>query len=132
MWVNVFIQTILKRNILLVRWVNNAKLKEYLTYENGKWRITNLNLFVIWQQNIKVTLCSYFHSQVELNWVYISKDWLSKWCLTNSWYSNMLRIKLYICLKFKKTVPLFYKLSVIRKFLWIFTEISFRSLRYLL
>jgi hypothetical protein len=27
---------------------------------------------------LKVTLCSYFHSQVELNWLYISKDWLSK------------------------------------------------------
>jgi hypothetical protein len=34
-----------------------------------------------------------FHSQVELNWLYISKDWLLYWVLTNCWYWKILRIK---------------------------------------
>jgi hypothetical protein len=28
-----------------------------------------------YSKSLKVTLCSYFHSQVELNLLYISKDW---------------------------------------------------------
>jgi hypothetical protein len=50
------------------------------------WSTTNMINF------IKVTLCSYFHSQVKLNW--LSKDWLSKSCLTSSSYWKMFRIKL--------------------------------------
>jgi hypothetical protein len=41
----------------------------------------------------EVILCSYCHGQVELNWLYIWQDWLSKWCLTNSWYWKMFRMK---------------------------------------
>jgi hypothetical protein len=65
----------------------------------------------------KVTLCSYFNSQVELNWLYISKYWPLKWWFTNSSYLKMFLINIKICLKYNKTVPLFfYEINVTGKF----------------
>jgi hypothetical protein len=61
------------------------------------WGLRSLSAaFPCWSclSYFKVTLCSYFQwSWAELT-LYLKKNWLSKWWLTNSWYWKIFRIKL--------------------------------------